>query len=98
MKELLNQPMQVILDVRGDINGGSLRGEGTSTGVIGGGIISADLSCSSVPDGFPLGTLAYVLMTGQPSLGFVCEGADNPFVETGGVYDAIRTIDFGTQG
>jgi hypothetical protein len=93
-----NTPMQVILDVGGTINGQRLKGDGTSAGIIGGGIISADLSCAAVPDGFPLGVLAYVLMTGQPSLGYVCEGAANPFVTTGGVYQANRTVDFGEHG
>lgn len=41
--------------------------------------------------GFNLGILAYVLLTGQPSMSFVREGAINPFRETAGAYKGIPT-------
>ena len=62
-------------------------------GVPGSGNIAAVLDMDRNEDaGFNLGILAYVLLTGQPSMSFVREGAINPFRETGGVYKAVRTL------
>lgn len=81
----------VDLNVSMFINERHVNARGISSGVPGSGNISAKLNAEN-KSGFNLGILAYVLLTGQPSMSFVREGAVNPFRETGGVYKAVREL------
>jgi hypothetical protein len=85
--------LQVELFVSGNVNGSSFEVHGFSHGVPGSGNIRADVDLGgSLPHGFQLPILSYVLLTGQPSMSFVTRGASNPFVSTAGVYKAVRTL------
>ena len=89
----IQSELLVDLDVRLHVNGRKSRARGKSRGIPGSGNIAAVLDMDRNEDaGFNLGILAYVLLTGQPSMSFVREGAINPFRETGGVYKAVRTL------
>lgn len=89
----IQSELLVDLDVCLHVNGRNIRARGKSRGIPGGRNISAVLDTDHDEDaGFNLGILAYVLLTGQPSMSFVREGAINPFRETGGVYKAVRTL------
>ncbi|RKT55308.1 hypothetical protein C8E97_3971 [Saccharothrix australiensis] len=62
-----------------------------------------DISCvvrarQEVPRGMDISLLSYVVLTGQPSMSRMTEGAVNPFIGTGGVYEAVRTLDLGEHG
>jgi Green fluorescent protein len=93
------EDVHVLLSVRGNVNGVDLLVEGSSKGRTGGGLISAEAASLSVlPDGFQLGFLPYVLITGQPSLSLAVDGTHNPFITTGGAYEAVRTLDLGDAG
>jgi hypothetical protein len=86
--------LQVKLIVSGNVNGTAFEVAGFSHGIPGSGNIRADVDLhGTLPKGFQLPILSYVLLTGQPSMSSVTDGASNPFVETGGVYKAVRTLD-----
>ncbi|TDT41972.1 hypothetical protein CLV90_3206 [Maribacter spongiicola] len=81
------------------INGHSAELSGESIGCFGVGDIKAKVSAlNSVPEGFDLGLLVYVLLTGQPSMSYCLKGAFNPFHKSYGTYEACRTLDLGEFG
>lgn len=91
--------VHVDLLVSACVNGASFSGRGFSRGRTGGGEILAEFAAeSSVPQGFQLGLLPYVLVTGQPSLSRSHQGVDNPFERSRGEYVGIRTLDLGSAG
>lgn len=96
----VNTPQVVVsLVVRGAVNGVPLDLNGSASGETGGGQISADVRSNvALPEGFDLGLISYVLITGQPSLSRNSPGADNPFIRTGGAYAAERTLNLGQRG
>ena len=99
MSELSKKDVRVSLEVDGNINDAVIDIRGSAIGKTGGGRISASVSTETeLPTGFRLGLLPYVLVTGQPSLSENLDGADNPFIRTGGEYKAVRTLDIGKFG
>jgi hypothetical protein len=95
----IGQSVDVELDFRGTVNGNVLHCVGKSNGVFGDGNISCVLDAQrAMPRGMDISLLSYVALTGQPSMSRVTEGAVNPFLGTGGVYDATRTLDLGPHG
>jgi len=95
----VGQFVDVELDFGGKINGTNVRCLGASRGMFGHGDISCVVNAEEdLPDGMTMGLLAYVGLTGQPSMSRVVEGAVNPFIGTGGIYEATRTLDLGPHG
>ena len=95
----LGQVVEVDLSVHGAVNGSAFHCLGKSRGVFGNGDISAVLDAQgAMPTGMDITLLSYVLLTGQPSMSRVLEGAVNPFIGTGGVYEATRTLELGPHG
>lgn len=91
--------LKVNLQVAVQVNGAKFSLTGESNGVPGSGNISAIVkTIGEVPNGFSLSLLSYVLLTGQPVMSFTTEGVVNPFQATGGVYNAIRTLDLQNSG
>jgi hypothetical protein len=95
----LDRFVDVELDFRGTVNGQALQCLGQSRGKFGNGDISCVVDAQlPVPDKMNISLLSYVALTGQPSMSRVLEGAVNPFIGTGGVYNATRTLDLGAHG
>jgi hypothetical protein len=93
------QPVDVELDFRGTVNGTTVHCLGKSRGVFGDGQISCVLDAQrTLPKGMHISLLSGVALTGQPSMSRVTEGAVNPFLGTGGVCSATRTLDLGPHG
>ena len=95
----MNCSIIVDLIVDGIVNGESFSGRGNSFGQNGGGLIEANFkSNATVPSGFDLGILPYVLVTGQPSLSRNKASFENPFIKSVGAYNAVRSLDLGRYG
>jgi hypothetical protein len=87
------------LHVNADINGARFHCVGNSYGIIGSGDAKASVSTQDqLPDGFQISLLSYILLTGDPALSRNVGDAFNPFVETGGAYEAVRRLDLGDRG
>jgi len=86
------------LVVNGRINGQELEATGFSYGVPGSGTARADIDMlTAVPAGFQIPALAYILLTGTPLMSLAAHGAVNPFRESRGIYDAVRTLEIDTE-
>lgn len=93
------QVVEVELVFHGNVNCSAFNCTGKSRGMFGNGDISAVLdSQGAMPKGMDISLLSYVALTGQPPMSRVLEGATNPFIGTGGVYEATRTLDLGAHG
>lgn len=93
------QEIAIGLEVAANVNGVAFGVAGEIHGAVGGGGGWAQAEASKdVPPGFSMALLPYVLMTGQPSLSLTPEGTVNPFIKSGGVYRATRTLDLGERG
>jgi|GEM_PF-2778796 len=89
----------VDLNFGGVVNGLKLDVHGVSHGVFKNGHIDCQLRANKdIPKNMCIGLLAYVGLTGQPAMSDVIEGAENPFLGTGGAYKATRSIDLGSSG
>lgn len=94
----IGRPVDVDLAFGGVVNRSALSCIGRSRGAFGHGDISAVVDAAEVPPGMDISLLSYVALTGQPSMSRVLGGAINPFIRTGGVYTARRTLDLGCRG
>src|SRR5437870_1390127 len=93
------QQISIDLSFNLAVNGSELQVTGVSRGVFGGGTPTAVLQSRGViPQGFDIGLLSYVALTGHPSMSRTAAGADNPFLRTGGIYSARRRLDLGERG
>src|SRR6185295_18922058 len=83
----------------GSVNNTPIDCVGRSRGRFGDGNISAVVDAHEpLPTGMHISLLSYVALTGQPSMSRVVDDAVNPFIGTGGVYAATRTLDLGVHG
>src|SRR5947209_3605637 len=99
MKRVSTERVIVELGLTANINGASFSVVGQSCGVFGSGDIAASVRASqATPNGFHISILPFILLTGQPSMSRVTVGAVNPFLATGGVYHAIRSLKLGRHG
>lgn len=95
----LEKLVDVDLIFGGSVNGTPIDCVGRSRGRFGDGNISAVVDAQEpLPAGMHISLLSYVALTGQPSMSRVVDGAVNPFIGTGGVYAATRTLDVGVHG
>jgi hypothetical protein len=81
------------------VNDTSFRFTGYSRGVPGNGTPIAVLDTDdAIPRGFHVSLLSYVALTGHPFMSRSVDGAENPFLRTGGIYSATRRLDLGQRG
>lgn len=91
--------VNVAFDIGGRVNGSPISLDGVASGRFGSGTPRAVVNAREpLPAGFHISMLSYVVLTGQPSMSKVMPGAVNPFLITGGVYEATRTLDLGDHG
>ena len=91
--------VHVGFDIGGRVNGSPIALDGVASGRFGSGTPRAVVNAREpLPAGFHISLLSYVVLTGQPSMSKVMPGAVNPFLVTGGAYEATRTLDLGEHG
>lgn len=101
MKELVNVNKELFmpLELKTNVNGAFMQFEGYVRGIPSTGLCSAYAKTSDpTPDGFDIGILSYVLLTGLPVQGKLAENdIVNPFRYSAG-FKTSRTLDLGNNG
>src|SRR5262245_54737430 len=96
---MTSQPLSVELRFNLSVNNSTFHFRGFSRGTPGEGMPMAVLdSADALPKGFHVSLLSYVALTGHPFMSRSTAGAQNPFLRTGGIYSAVRTLDLGSRG